>query len=359
MPETPASTLAATVSSLDTPADSHTSTAQWQSFETRMQQRRAQRCLLRAEAALDAGLVDYARQPLDEARRLDPTSPELAAVERRLAASGVAAPVSVPLPGRLALSGAVAACLILSLAGLMGWRALTRGSPTDAMRPRVGHDILLAAPASVAFSAPASVAFSAPASVELTAPGSIVPPSRPMSAAKEPAAAGPTIREPSLEPVSRPAPQVPPDAAAPTAVNVDKEVDREIAPAPLPAENPVATHQDAKTAAPAGSAGVRAALSRYEAAYSRLDAAAAHEVWPAVDERTLARAFDGLVLQRVSLGKCDVRVDGDTAHATCLGSATWTPKIGGGQRTESRRWAFELKDTDAGWHILNVRTLER
>src|ERR1700716_923280 len=62
MPETPASTLAATVSSSDTPVDSHTSTAQWQSFEARMQKRRAHRCLLRAEAALDGGLVDDARQ---------------------------------------------------------------------------------------------------------------------------------------------------------------------------------------------------------------------------------------------------------------------------------------------------------
>ncbi len=58
--------------------NSHTSTQQWQSFEFRMRHRRAERCLLRAEMALDAGLDDEAREALDEAERLNSYSPKLA-----------------------------------------------------------------------------------------------------------------------------------------------------------------------------------------------------------------------------------------------------------------------------------------
>jgi tRNA uridine 5-carboxymethylaminomethyl modification enzyme len=49
-------------------ATSHISTAEWQSFELRMRHRRAQRCLLRAEVALEAGFPGDARAALDEAR---------------------------------------------------------------------------------------------------------------------------------------------------------------------------------------------------------------------------------------------------------------------------------------------------
>jgi hypothetical protein len=45
-------------------------------------------------------------------------------------------------------------------------------------------------------------------------------------------------------------------------------------------------------------AAVRATLGRYESAYSDLNTAAAHAVWPGVDERALARAFDSLSSQR-------------------------------------------------------------
>jgi hypothetical protein len=106
--------------------------------------------------------------------------------------------------------------------------------------------------------------------------------------------------------------------------------------------------------APAESAGVRAALARYEAAYSGLDASAARAVWPTVDERALARAFDGLAAQRLSLGNCDVRVNGDTAHAICAGRAAWTPKIGAGQRSATRQWSFDLRHADGAWYIYRV-----
>jgi hypothetical protein len=96
---------------------------------------------------------------------------------------------------------------------------------------------------------------------------------------------------------------------------------------------------------------VRAVLRRYETAYSNLDAEAASVVWPGVNRGALARAFEGLAAQQVSLGSCDVTVNGPAARATCSGSATWQPKVGGGVRTEARRWSFDLRKNGEAWKI--------
>jgi hypothetical protein len=95
---------------------------------------------------------------------------------------------------------------------------------------------------------------------------------------------------------------------------------------------------------------VRGTLSRYESAYSSLDAAAAHAVWPGVDHRALSNAFQGLSSQTVSLGQCDVRLNGATAQAECRGTARWTPKVGGPQ-TAARHWRFDLRNTGTDWVI--------
>jgi len=64
----------------------HTATQEWQSFELRMRHRRVQRCLVRANSALDAGVVEDAREALGEAERLAPRDPEVAALAARFAA---------------------------------------------------------------------------------------------------------------------------------------------------------------------------------------------------------------------------------------------------------------------------------
>jgi hypothetical protein len=115
------------------------------------------------------------------------------------------------------------------------------------------------------------------------------------------------------------------------------------APAPPPAAPAPAPQNDERL--------VRALLGRYEAAYSALDAAAASRVWPTVDRRALASAFDGLQSQSVSLGRCDVRMAGATAQAECRGTARWNPKVGGGPQTASRQWHFELRSTGGDWII--------
>ena len=100
---------------------------------------------------------------------------------------------------------------------------------------------------------------------------------------------------------------------------------------------------------------IRAALSRYESAYNRLDVDAVRTIWPTLDQRALARAFDGLNSQRVALQNCNVDVSGSTAKANCSGNASWTPKIGGGERSAARRWTFDLSESNGAWRITQVR----
>jgi hypothetical protein len=99
---------------------------------------------------------------------------------------------------------------------------------------------------------------------------------------------------------------------------------------------------------------VRGALARYETAYNRLDAAAARAVWPSVDQRALARAFENLAAQSVSLGQCDVRLAGESAQAECSGRAEWTPKVGGGTQSGARHWRFDLKNQGGDWVIVRA-----
>jgi len=157
-----------------------------------------------------------------------------------------------------------------------------------------------------------------------------------------PAPANPelTRAEPSLSPPG-PTPTPPPPASASTPTSL------------------AATPSSGSSASSSGvrdqSAAVRAALTRYETGYSRLDVAAVHAVWPSLDQHALSRAFDGLASQRVSLGSCSVNVNGNAARADCSGTAAWTPKIGGGERTASRKWTFDLSESDGAWRIVRVQ----
>ena len=100
---------------------------------------------------------------------------------------------------------------------------------------------------------------------------------------------------------------------------------------------------------------IRAALTRYESAYNRLDVDAVRLIWPSLDQRALARAFDSLAAQRVALQNCNVDVSGSTARANCSGNASWTPKVGGGERSAARRWTFDLSEANGAWRITHVQ----
>ncbi len=105
-------------------SDSHTSTDQWQTFEERMRRRRADRCLLRASAALDADLPGHAAAVIEEARALCPEHPELADVVDRLESSAPLPqqPVAVASRGRLLCGAAVFFVMLCATPGCdAGW----------------------------------------------------------------------------------------------------------------------------------------------------------------------------------------------------------------------------------------------
>lgn len=129
--------------------------------------------------------------------------------------------------------------------------------------------------------------------------------------------------------------------------------------APGVAGAPVATPEPARSEVAAAvpgrtqdDAGVRRALRAYQSAYERLDAQAASAVYPALDPRALARAFDGLRSQTLEFDRCEVNVSGAAARAACVGRSAFIPKVGSqSPRVESRRWTFDLELRGEQWQI--------
>lgn len=133
------------------------------------------------------------------------------------------------------------------------------------------------------------------------------------------------------------------------------------------APTPEAPSESSSAAAPASSAAPRSALveadaairnvlGRYRTAFNVLDARAASDVWPTVDQRTLNRAFDQLAEQNVSFDNCAIDVKGVLAQAHCTGTIRFVPKIGSrSAQVEPRRWDFTLRKAYSGWVIHEVR----
>ena len=95
--------------------NAHTSTPQWQTFETRMRGRLVERCLRGASAAIEANAPDAAKAFLAEARVIYPGHPEIDALEEQLVSR---LGVSLQQPKRL---GWCAATIVVVLAlGLGG-----------------------------------------------------------------------------------------------------------------------------------------------------------------------------------------------------------------------------------------------
>jgi hypothetical protein len=93
-------------------------------------------------------------------------------------------------------------------------------------------------------------------------------------------------------------------------------------------------------------------LARYRNAFSSLDATAAREVWPTVDERSLSRAFERLEQQNVSFDACMIEVSNDRAQATCKGTARYVPRVGSRTpRVDPRQWRFSLVKVKDDWFI--------
>jgi hypothetical protein len=96
-------------------------------------------------------------------------------------------------------------------------------------------------------------------------------------------------------------------------------------------------------------------LQQYQLAYGRLDASAAKAIWPALDERALARAFDGLDSQIVRFDGCTVYFSNPDAEAVCSGVVTYVTKVGSREpRSDRRRWTFRLRKTGDSWTIVRA-----
>jgi hypothetical protein len=93
-------------------------------------------------------------------------------------------------------------------------------------------------------------------------------------------------------------------------------------------------------------------VQEYERAYEQLDVNAVRAIWPSVDARALARAFDGLKEQKLELGRCRVVVATGEATVVCGGRASCVTRVGDhAARTEPREWTFHLRKIDANWLI--------
>jgi hypothetical protein len=344
---------------------SHTSTGEWKSFEIRMRRRRAEHLVVRAEAALDAGCVDDAREALHEARRLAPDLPQIVSVEHSIDAFQNAARVKqLTRPRDVSLSLALGAILLAATAGAVWWTTRTPTAPPSVHSPAFSiaqphtpspspapHSVIVEQQpitvAEIALRTPA------PADVEaerLPAPTSEPPRVMPTSAALVTDIPTPVRDERDAAPIATVGSIPAADIAAPTSL---------ASPAPV-AAGPAASAPAAKPAventSPADDVLVQRTLQRYATAYSQLDADAAQQVWPSVNRGALARAFGDLALQQVSLGSCRIDVRGAAAHAACAGTATWAPKVGDhGPRTEARNWNFELMKAGAAWQIVSAR----
>ena len=99
---------------------------------------------------------------------------------------------------------------------------------------------------------------------------------------------------------------------------------------------------------------IESVLKNYADAFSARDVGAAKSVWPGVDERALARAFEGLREQRLELERCEISIEGSTATAKCVGTARYRPKVGiRSVRSERKVWTFYIGHRGA-WVIDDV-----
>ena len=129
-----------------------------------------------------------------------------------------------------------------------------------------------------------------------------------------------------------------------------------------PAKPPVVAHALAPVAAVAMRSAseeteVRRILERLRGAYERLDARAARQVWPSLDERRLARAFSTLKSQELDFEECRIDLASARGVALCRGRATYVGRFGKREpETQNRRWTFQVRKTGDSWAIDSVRS---
>ena len=375
----------------------HTSTQQWQSFETKMRHRRAERCLANAEAALEAGLERDARAALAEAKALKPESPEFEQLRESIRQRRAVREAAAARSRSVRHWGYATAALLIAAVGAGGlWLSVTGPEPLDVSAaptitvapppPQPAGTSMTSETSTAEVAAQSPLPAEGPEPVFLASPIPSLAPPTPSEETKNDPVQSPVVTSGRVDRLAEtPAARILPPPAAPVPaeplppvrdvevalmsprpsamdaigarapaqpVSIDRLAGNlpsaalPVPAAPARAPEPVAESEEPK---------VRAVLARFESAYSGLDAQAAQAVWPDVDTRSLARAFQSLESQRVSLGRCSISLNGPSAHAECFGSTTWTPKVGGGARTEARRWQFELAGVNGAWRIVRAQ----
>jgi hypothetical protein len=117
---------------------------------------------------------------------------------------------------------------------------------------------------------------------------------------------------------------------------------------------PVTTLKESEAAVQEYSA-VRRTLHSYEKAYEGLDVAATAVVWPSVDRRALARAFDTLKSQGLDFESCAITVTESSATARCRGTLQFVRKVGNSMPlTAEQEWVFKMRRLGADWKIDQV-----
>jgi len=272
--------------------------------------------------------------------------------------------------------GAALVCAAVVAAG--GWFLVLQ--PPAAQRPMIG----LPAPpadaantgnqpappaAAAAVAAPEVVRRSGPRLPDAATTSEAAPPVRKIAAAGRVTAAPPQAGSTAPRLAAIPTPEVTRAAPAPPSANEAPPVDISpmAAPEPTPAapapadRSRLAATQVAPDpdAVPPGSdleiPAIENALGRYRNAFNTLNARAVVAVWPTVNEKALARAFESLDGQNVSFHECQIETADVRAVAVCSGTARYVPKVGyRARRPEPHRWRFNLHKGGSGWLIDRV-----
>jgi hypothetical protein len=367
----------------------------WMGFEQRVQARRFRALLDTMNASIAAGDIVAARVALDEARELRPDEPELDDFAARIAAT----PAIPPLAAASSRSrvwpralGAVALLLIgVSLfTGLEWLRPSERLAPAPASAPAEpvsipAQDLRIADTPEEAVMLPIEQPVEQPVAsidrreiAEYPRPRGTTGTAPPQRSAPQvmPAVEHRAAAEMDQRRLIEIAPQVPrrplgeiPDdyvvspvraAAAATEVTPSPLASARMPDAPIVGASSTSA---APVGAPMPAVGrldenkVQDVLRRYAQAYGQLNASAAREVWPTVDEKALARAFQGLESQAVSFNDCEIQIRGTVANASCRGQASYVGKVGSREpRTEPRTWRFDLRRDGDAWTIENAET---
>lgn len=281
--------------------------------------------------------------PVIEAWECDRFAPEEDPAWLRLVLNWRAAPWSA-IATSIVLSAGVLLVAARSLGGdgTPAATEITDASLSGEVRTAAPPPVLLH---SVAYAPPTPTPAVTPADRKAATTTKAAPPpsSAPPAPAAKPAAIPATTPTPTPVAISNPASALPLDPL-PTTTRIDTISSPVIAPAA--STPPPAPSQ------PSDSVLIRSLLDHYRQAYGALDADAVAAVWPAVNTRSLARAFSQLESQRFEFAECRIDVAAARAQAICAGRASFVPKVGGrATRTENREWAFVLERLNGGWII--------